>query len=58
MKNKKIGNNIEQKLSSEVFPFLQKRQDRLCGYNLKSLYVQRHILLKKSRLFFGVLKND
>ena len=48
MKNKKIGNNIEQKLSSEVFPFLQKRQDRLCGYNLKSLYVQRHILLRKA----------
>lgn len=29
-------------------PFCTKRQDRLCTQNLKSLWVQRHILLNES----------
>ncbi len=46
-----------KKMSSEVFsPFCKKGKIVFGSYNLKSLYIQRHILLRKNVYFFAALK--
>ncbi len=52
-------NSIKNKKQvPQFFPFLQKRQERLWISILKSLYIQRHILLSERTSFLEKQKNN
>ncbi|ROI07820.1 hypothetical protein EGI11_09075 [Chryseobacterium sp. H3056] len=48
----KLSESEIKKRVPMFFLLLQKRQDRFWNQNLKSLWVQRHILLYKNLFFF------